>query len=127
LVSSINSAVSDTVPALLGKGSKALTASNTMVKVWGKITQLVPNTGADSARYQYDYMVINDGGQDVKIPMHVQYLQMSVDTAITGLSVGDYMSVTGIATTTDGTDVVVIPRGVGSGFSDFTTYLDSGL
>lgn len=110
-VQSINSAVLGTAPNPIGKTSKSLTNNGTLVKAWGKITQLVANSGSDNDQYTYEYMVINDGGQDIKIPMHVTYDGMaSVDARIRGLAIGHYISVTGIAGTTTGSDVAVYPR-----------------
>lgn len=109
-VTSINSAVAGSAKPL-GKGAKALANSNTLVRVWGKITHLEPNTGPDSANYTYEYITINDGGQDIKIATHVQYSGISnYDPNIASLATGHYIGVTGIAGTTNGSDVIVCPR-----------------
>lgn len=118
-VQSINSASLAAAPKLFGKGSKALTNTATLVKVWGKITQMVPNTnmdpsefdGSGNRRWNYEYIMINDGGMDIKIPTHTQINAMSTgDPGFAGLSIGDFIAVSGIATTTNGTDAVVMPR-----------------
>jgi hypothetical protein len=127
-ISSINATVDAAPPAPLGKVGKAVTDTGTLVKVWGKIIPggLVTNTGSDSSQWRYEYIVINDGSQDMKIPMHVQCNNMAGDTIITDLAVGRYIAVTGIATiapkSTGGTEVVVMPRNV-SDITDYTNRL----
>jgi hypothetical protein len=127
---SINSAVHGTEPAPIGKSNKALANTGTLVRVWGKITSKTVNPNAASdlwdadptegvnmvPKYDYEYITIDDGSVagGIKILMHVQANYMTnVDGTIGGLSVGDYVGVTGIASTTNGTDVVVAPRNVG--------------
>lgn len=108
---SINSATLGATAQPMGRGSKALTASNSLVKVWGKVTHLEPNTGTDSANWAYEYITIDDGGGPVKILTHVQGAWFSTGYApLSTLAVGNYIAVTGIAETTTGTDVVVCPR-----------------
>jgi hypothetical protein len=121
-VGSINSYVTSSAPNPLGKTIKSVTKSGTLVRVWGKITGLQANPnlltwtdtgGVTWPYYDYEYMTINDGSstQDIKIPLHVQYKWMtSYFTTIRGLAVGHYVGVTGIAWTTNGTDVAVYPR-----------------
>lgn len=118
VVQSILSATAGTTATPLGKTSKGATNSSSLVRVWGKITQLVANTNTDPSefdgttrKWDYEYMVINDGGQDITIPMHVQANYMSVtDPTIGSLAVGQYVAVTGIAGTTTGSNVAVYPR-----------------
>jgi hypothetical protein len=127
-VGSINSTATSTAPTPFGKGSKSLTNSGTLVRVWGKIVSLTPNphpvlwqdTGGNWwPDYAYEYVTINDGGADIKIPLHLQYeLVSTYDTWVNDLSVGDYLGVTGIASTSTGADAVVIPRTAG----DITNY-----
>lgn len=133
VVSSINSAVQDTAPMAIGKGSKSVTANGTLVKVWGRITNLVPNTYVDpedagaapQKAWTYEYMTINDGGVQITVPMHIQYTWMSTwDPPVAALSVGDYVAVTGIATTAPDGTLIVVPRGMGGGYSDIVTYED---
>jgi hypothetical protein len=120
----------------MGKSSKALTATGTLVRVWGKVKEIVNNPvreteiwmGGDPPapyyKWDYEYIVINDGGNDVKIPLHVQANYMTTfDGNISGLQIGDYIGVNGIAGTTNGTDVVVYPRNV----ADILNYTDLGM
>jgi hypothetical protein len=118
-ISSIDSAVQNAnaaKPAPLGKSSKGLSKSGTFVKVWGKVTQHVVNPIANSPEEQlegapgwdYEYIVINDGGVDVKIPMHVQDHMFPISFMGT-FAIGHYVSVKGIAGTTNGTDLAVFP------------------
>jgi hypothetical protein len=119
------SAVPGTGPAPIGKTSKGLAAANngTLVKVWGKIVSKTINTLVPPETWtfgdppqtcnlwDYEYITINDGGGDIKIPTHTQFNAMSnYDPLMSGLQVGDYVSVVGVQTTTNGSDVVVMPR-----------------
>jgi hypothetical protein len=114
--------ITGVAPIPLGKTSKGLIKPyyGSLVKVWGKITQKVANpmpnfekyinNGVpDLQLYPYEYIVINDGGQDIKIPTHVQFNGMPHEY-FGPLDIGDYITVTGIAGTTNGTDVAVYPR-----------------
>lgn len=116
-VMSINTAVAGAAAQPLGKGSKGLTNTGTLVRVWGKVVSLTPNpnpeidSASGATKWNYEYITINDGAGDIKIAMHVQGNWMSItDGNIASLAVGQYVSVTGIAGTTTGTDVVVYPR-----------------
>jgi hypothetical protein len=82
---------------------------------WSDLWDSDPTSGVNMVpKYDYEYITINDGGSDVKVLMHVQTnLMTNVDGTIGGLAVGDYVAVTGIAGTINGTDVVVAPRNVG--------------
>lgn len=113
-ITSINSALAGTAAKPIGKTGKSLSVAQngTLVKVWGKVTQMTPNTGSDNDIYQYEYIVINDGSQDVKIPMHCQTNYMAGDLGITQLAIGHMVGITGIAGTTTGSDLVVYPRNV---------------
>jgi hypothetical protein len=135
-IQSINSAVAGAPAKVMGKSSKALTATGTLVRVWGKVKEIVNNPvreteiwmGGDPPapyyKWDYEYIVINDGGNDVKIPLHVQANYMTTfDGNISGLQIGDYIGVNGIAGTTNGTDVVVYPRNV----ADILNYTDLGM
>jgi hypothetical protein len=56
-------------------------------------------------------MTLNDGGQSIKVLLHVQGEMISdYDGWVRNLSEGDYMGVTGIAYTIGGGEVVVMPR-----------------
>lgn len=131
-VGAITGHVASTETKPIGKTSKGLAAANsgTLVKVWGKVKQVVLNNGADSANYTYEYIVISDGGNDVKIPMHVQNGWMpKTDVQISQLEHKDgsdnydhFVAVTGIAYTSNGTDIAVYPRNV----YDFVDYTTSG-
>jgi hypothetical protein len=113
-------------PTTLGKVSKGIAPSNTLVKVWGKVTELVdnpnrdnegeyyipdPNTGIKVHFWSYDHMTINDGGQNIVIPMYAQNNWMSAAYyPISGLATEHYVSVVGIARRASDGTVVVTPR-----------------
>lgn len=119
----VNDAPGD--PAPVGRGSKGITSSNTLVKVWGKVIAMVdnPNRGLIPAEqhtnpdksvwdnWYYDHITINDGGQAINIPMYGVNRWFSMDfSPITTLGVGHYIYVIGVATTAADGSVVVIPR-----------------
>lgn len=126
-VGSINSYVVTDYPKTFGKTGKSLTNTGALTKVWGKIVSRTDNpdpTTFDGIHkgYAYEYITINDGSKDIKVLMHVQGEYMSnLDDWVTNLNIGDYVGVTGIAST-DGTDAVIMPRTNG----DILNYTDLG-
>lgn len=118
-IGSINSTTTGDAPKPFGKGAKALTNTGTLTRVWGKIVSRTPNptpvmweypAGTFWKDYAWDYVTINDGGQDIKIMLHETWQLMSdFDPWVNNLTIGTYIGVTGIATT-DGTSAVILPR-----------------
>lgn len=112
-VGSINSMVYGECPGQLFFTSKSLnipmpSSTNMWAKVSGKVVQIVPNTGADSDRWPIEYLVLNDGGQDVKIRLHVQRKSLN-DYWTLQTALGDNMSVSGIVLK-EGTQSAIWPR-----------------
>lgn len=103
-VTSIDSSEAGYSAQPIGKSGMDVTNTGTLVRIWGLVTQTVMNIGSDSKSYPVEYCVVGDGSRAITVPMHVTYDPMS-----DGLNIGDFVAVTGIATTT-GSDVVVMPR-----------------
>ncbi len=126
---SINDQVLGTPLKPLGISGKALTAAgpsarDRFVRMWGKVTALVPNTtGTDDekARWPYEYYIINDGSGDFKVKMRGQGTWMNDPLPIQAGTVGHYIAVMGIVVK-DGADTVIFPRGYGSGLNDLDDY-----
>jgi hypothetical protein len=74
VIQSINSADAGTAPAPVGIGSKAWSVTgmkplNMLTRVWGKVTSMAANTDSNTnTHWPYLYWIVNDGGQEVKIP-----------------------------------------------------------
>lgn len=125
MVQSINGSDTGVAPLPLGTGSKSWSATTTMkplnmlVTVWGVVTQQVLSSPADPDHWAWQYWVINDGGQAIKIPMNVQSgLMPSTSGILGGVREGDYISITGIATLDSSGNVVVTPW-IESNFSSY--------
>lgn len=113
-IQALTSVTPGTLPLSVGLGSKsittALTARNMLVRVWGKVTQQVLSSPADPSGWAWQYWVINDGGQDIKIPMNVQTGLMPSTSGILGnIGIGDYISIVGIETVDSTGTLVVYP------------------
>lgn len=120
-VMSINSATPTTALQPLGMASKSVTASNKLVRVWGKLLEKVSNTDpASKDNWPYLYWTINDGGQNVKIPMIGQGGWMNT-SELTGPIVNDYVAVTGIARL-DGTGQLVVMPMAESCINDYVVH-----
>jgi hypothetical protein len=134
-VGSINSYEESDYPKPFGKVGKTLTNTGVLTRVWGKIVSKTDNpnpvmsenpvgSGLWWKDYAYEYITINDGSQNINVLMHVQGEYFSdYDAWVRDLTVGDYIGVTGIASTTTGTDAVIMPRTS----TDIRNYTDLGL
>jgi hypothetical protein len=128
---SVNDQTTGTALSPLGIGSKALTLSgptvrDKFVRVWGKVTSVIPNTDpTTNTRWPYDYYIINDGASDFKIMMHGQATMMTDPTPMGAATVGHYIAVIGVVVK-DGSDIVIFPRGYGSGLADLDDYTAQG-
>lgn len=128
---SINDQAAATVLNPLGLSGKAMTlagpsARDKWVRMWGKVTSLVANTdSATNVQWPYEYYVINDGTGDFKVKMHGQNTWMNDPYPLTAGTIGSYIAVCGIVVK-DGTDIVVFPRGYGSGLHDVDDYKQMG-
>jgi hypothetical protein len=122
-VMSINSAAPATPLKPLGISSKALTASNMLVRVWGKLLEKVANTDpAANTNWPYLYWTINDGGVNVKVPMIGQQGWMNTPSITDPIAGEDYVGVTGIARLDASGQLVVMPWNE-INVSDYTEHL----
>lgn len=129
-VGTIDSTLATDPPTPVGKLGKSLTSNGVLTRVWGRIvsTTVYENSpdyyhaasGIWYKRYYWAYVTINDGSKDIKVLLNVQHPYMSnYDAWIADLEPGDYVGVTGIASTI-GDEAVIMPRYAG----DFTIYQD---
>jgi formylglycine-generating enzyme required for sulfatase activity len=122
-VMSINSATPATPVAPLGMTSKALTASNKSVRVWGKLLEKVANTDpATQENWPYLYWTINDGGNNVKIPMIGQRGWMNTPAITDPIAGTCYVGIAGIARLDASGQLVVMPWSE-SNVVDYTEHL----